>query len=222
MEILCFIMIAVICSLAAISYNNRAAITKEIGGKERLRELFKMRRNTIITLLLGIAGGGILSWITYYYYDATIEYTIKLLVIVEFLIPIAYIDYKQKIIPNVLLIGMLCFYIGFLVYEVLGEGFSISALLLRALLGLFFGGGVMLISSIISKGGMGMGDVKLFAVLGMYLGWQDVFVVIFLSIVGVAIVGTVLILMKRMKLKSAIPIGPFVLGAMMVSILLGI
>lgn len=222
MEKICLIIIAVICSGLTVFYNNREILKKAEGIRGKQKEAFKLRKNTIATLLISILGGGALAVISYEYYDATLEYAIKLLLIFEFLIPIAYVDLKKKIIPNKLLVGMLLTYVVFFVYEVVILEFSITKLLIRSGLGLLLGGGVFLLSAIFSKGGMGMGDVKLFAVLGMLLGWQDVFIVIFISIVGVAVAGIILLLIKKVDFKSTIPIGPFALMAMAISVLLGI
>lgn len=68
---------------------------------------------------------------------------------------------------------------------------------------------------LITRGrGMGMGDIKLAAPLGLVFGWPDIiFVAAFSFIIG-SIAGAFQIVFRGMNLKSAIPFGPFLaLGA---------
>lgn len=62
--------------------------------------------------------------------------------------------------------------------------------------------------------GMGWGDVKLAAVLGLLLGWPDIILALALAFVIGGIVGAWGVLSRRLTLKSALPFGPFLaLGA---------
>ena len=84
------------------------------------------------------------------------------------------------------------------------------------------GGGVFLISAVVSKGCMGMGDVKLYTVLGLMVGWQGVFNLILIALAGSVVYGLIMIASKKMNRKSLIPMGPFTFIAMIIAILLGI
>jgi len=64
-------------------------------------------------------------------------------------------------------------------------------------------------------GGMGMGDVKLAGVVGIYLGWVGLGAALvggFAAFVMAGIYALVLILMKRANRKSGIPFGPWMLA----------
>ncbi|MCF3943342.1 prepilin peptidase [Oceanobacillus alkalisoli] len=68
---------------------------------------------------------------------------------------------------------------------------------------------------LVSRGGMGAGDMKLFGVLGIVLGFQNVFLAFFLACLIGAIVGILLIALKVVKRKQPIPFGPYiVIGAL--------
>ena len=58
---------------------------------------------------------------------------------------------------------------------------------------------------------MGMGDIKLFAALGIYLGIHGIVYNIFLSCFIGSIVGIILLSMKKMKKEEAIPFGPYII-----------
>lgn len=61
---------------------------------------------------------------------------------------------------------------------------------------------------------MGFGDVKLVILLGLLLGWPQILPAMFISFSVGALVGIVAIILKRKKMKSQIPFGPFlVLGS---------
>lgn len=57
--------------------------------------------------------------------------------------------------------------------------------------------------------GMGMGDVKMLAMIGAFLGWGGVLVTLFLSSLGGSLVGGALLLQGRLKMQSKLPFGVF-------------
>lgn len=71
------------------------------------------------------------------------------------------------------------------------------------------------------KEGMGHGDFKLLAVMGAWLGWQGLPVVILLSTGVGAIVGIGLILARRGRRDRPIPFGPFLAAAGWLALLWG-
>ena len=80
-----------------------------------------------------------------------------------------------------------------------------------------YGAGIMLAIMLVlyfaSRGGMGEGDVKLAPVLGIWLGLEQGLLCLLLAFVSGGIVGALLLLCKRGKLKQAIPFGPFLCAA---------
>ena len=69
--------------------------------------------------------------------------------------------------------------------------------------------------------GMGYGDVKLVIPLGLLLGFPKLMVGVFLSFVIGASYGVVLMLMKRAKLKQAVPFGPFLILGSLIALIWG-
>jgi leader peptidase (prepilin peptidase)/N-methyltransferase len=95
-----------------------------------------------------------------------------------------------------------------------------------AALGLAVGGGslfaiALLGSILLRKEAMGMGDVKLLAALGAFLGWQSTFFIIGLSSMMGASLGLSLILVRRHRWGAPIPFGPSIVAAAMVWMLGG-
>ncbi len=80
------------------------------------------------------------------------------------------------------------------------------------------GGAIVGTIILLTRGnGMGMGDLKLLAALGLLYGWPDVlFIFMFASVIGAA-VSLGLMLLGRKTMKSSVPFGPFlVIGAVLV------
>ena len=68
---------------------------------------------------------------------------------------------------------------------------------------------------VLSGGGLGLGDVKLSAPLGMWLGWEDLLLCLLLASVAGLLYGAWLLACRRMNRQTPLPFGPFLaLGAL--------
>ncbi|PFP27703.1 prepilin peptidase [Bacillus sp. AFS073361] len=79
-----------------------------------------------------------------------------------------------------------------------------------SLLGAVTGFILLLLIAVVSKGGMGGGDVKLYAVLGLVLGFKLVLLSFFLSTLFGAVIGGLALLLKIVNRRQPIPFGPFI------------
>ena len=70
-------------------------------------------------------------------------------------------------------------------------------------------------------GAMGMGDVKLFIPIGLFLGWKLTLLALFFSIMIGGIISIILLIFRIKDRKSAIPFGPFIVIATMLTGLYG-
>jgi leader peptidase (prepilin peptidase) / N-methyltransferase len=125
------------------------------------------------------------------------------LLLVTALVPITLIDLDYRIIPN-RITGPAAI-AALVAIAVLDTDF-----LVEALLGAVAGGGFFFIAAVLYPRGMGMGDVKLAGVLGLYLGRAVAPAILIALIVGV-IVGAAIIARKGAVegRKTAVPFGPF-------------
>jgi len=87
------------------------------------------------------------------------------------------------------------------------------------------GGGIglilFLLILLISRGGMGWGDVKLAALIGTATGFPLVFVALLMGIILGGLVAVLLLALKIKKRKEAIPFAPFLSLATIVTLLWG-
>ncbi|MTD29673.1 A24 family peptidase [Planomicrobium sp. YIM 101495] len=77
-----------------------------------------------------------------------------------------------------------------------------------ALLGAVIGFGVLLLIAIVSKGGMGGGDIKLFLVIGLVLGFAGTLLTLFLSSFIGTVAGIIMLRIKKQGRKTPVPFGP--------------
>lgn len=129
-------------------------------------------------------------------------------------IVVTFIDLEHKIIPDGitlpgivlgLLLGPLVFKISFI----------------DSLLGVIIGGGLFFLIAVVSRGGMGGGDIKLIAMMGGFFGWKAVLLTIFLGSAFGAAVGVALMVFKGMHRKTPIPFGPFLVAGAVAAIFWG-
>lgn len=133
---------------------------------------------------------------------------------------LAVIDIRHKIIPNRLIFPSLLAFPALIVAGTLaGAGFDV----LDAVIGFLAYGGAILVVAIASPRGMGMGDVKLAALIGLVIGAVDlpsVAVAAGLGILlgGLAAVGALLAGRSR---KSTLPFGPFLAAGAAIAAFVG-
>jgi leader peptidase (prepilin peptidase)/N-methyltransferase len=90
-----------------------------------------------------------------------------------------------------------------------------------AVSGAAIGFGLMLIPYLISRGGMGGGDVKLAALIGLATGFPHVFISLMLAFLAGGLVAIFLLLFRVRSRKEAIPFAPFLAAAAMVTLIWG-
>jgi len=130
-------------------------------------------------------------------------------ILLFFMAVIAVIDYEQKKIPNMILVYMLIAWALTMAPQIgldVEAGFS---QLVYSILGLLLGGGLFSAVYIISRKNIGGGDVKLIAVVGLYVAVHRILPVIFYGTLLAAVVGFALILFGKLTKKDSIPLSPF-------------
>ncbi|MEK4228874.1 prepilin peptidase [Solibacillus sp. FSL H8-0538] len=75
-------------------------------------------------------------------------------------------------------------------------------------LGAVIGFGILLLIAIISNGGMGGGDIKLFFVIGLVLGTMHTLLTLFLASVIGMVVGIIVLKVRGQGRKTPVPFGP--------------
>lgn len=79
---------------------------------------------------------------------------------------------------------------------------------------------ILLLISFFTKEAIGRGDVYVICLLGLMIGFDMIFRVLFISMIICAVVGLICMALKGMKKKDTLPFIPFLLGAYVIFILL--
>jgi leader peptidase (prepilin peptidase) / N-methyltransferase len=140
------------------------------------------------------------------------------LILAAALIALFFIDLEHRLLPNVITVSGIV--VGFLLSLFAPPG------PVQSLIGIVVGGGMLLAIAgayyvLRRLEGMGMGDVKMLAMIGAFLGWQSVIVTLILSSFLGAIAGIALLLIRGAGLRHALPFGSFLAIAAFVSMLAG-
>ena len=148
------------------------------------------------------------------YYLYGISFTTLLLIILALvLIIIFFIDLKHFIIPNTLTFPLMA--LG-LIKSFIPNLNEIFPNYIDSIIGGLFGYGIIwsiifFYKQIRKKEGMGLGDAKLFAVIGFWFGWISIPFVIFLSSI-IALLSVIPDLIKNSKkMTTQIPFGPYII-----------
>lgn len=131
------------------------------------------------------------------------------------LVPAALIDLEHRIIPNRLTAA------GAVIALALGTALDPSGEPERLIAGAA-AGGMLLIAALAYPGGMGMGDVKLAGVMGLFLG-RAVAAAVMIALLAGVLVGALIIARKgaRAGRKTAVPFGPFLALGGLISVFAG-
>lgn len=156
---------------------------------------------------------GVLFALSFYLIGFQLE-LITALLLVSMLMIILVSDINYMLIPNKVLLFFLPFLILMRIVVPLDPWWS-------ALIGAIIGFGIIFIIILISRGGMGAGDMKLFGVLGIVLGTEKVLLAFFLSCIIGSVIGMVLILFKVIKRKQPVPFGPYIVVAAIITYFYG-
>ncbi|TDX53034.1 prepilin peptidase [Orenia marismortui] len=155
----------------------------------------------------------LLFLISYWRYSLSIEFLIYS-GLIALLIVCTFIDLKYQIIPNKIT------YPGIIIFFIISFFFN-HITIKSSLLGIVLSGGFLLVIAIVSRGGMGIGDVKLAAMVGSVIGVKYTIIGIFIgSLIG-SIISLILIGFNIKDRKDRIPFGPFIAIGTVVMIFYG-
>lgn len=139
------------------------------------------------------------------------------------LVALSLIDLETKLLPNAIIYPSVVAGIPLLAMTTALAGDSFS-FWIRGLEGMVVGAGAFFVIALIYPAGMGMGDVKLAGLIGLFLGyasWGYLTVAFFLAFLLGAVVGIGLMVGGKAGRKTAIPFGPFMAAGAIIALLFG-
>ncbi|MBI5019121.1 prepilin peptidase [Candidatus Gottesmanbacteria bacterium] len=115
------------------------------------------------------------------------------------------IDLKEQILPDELLISLLFFCIIYVIRLPQADR------IIHLMSGLGAGSGFLFLWLVTRGRGLGFGDVKLSVLLGALLGYPNIIIALYAAFLTGALVGVILIMSRKAKMRSRIAFGPFLI-----------
>ena len=163
-------------------------------------------------------GTGVLFAYLYWHYGLNVE-----LVITAFysclLLVLMVIDLEHGLILNKIVYPTMV--VALLISVFLSHRSENVPGIVQAAIGGGIGLVIFLLIVLISRGGMGWGDVKLAALIGLVTGFPLVLVALFLAVIFGGLLAGMLLLLKIRKRKEGIPFAPFLSLATIITLLWG-
>jgi len=139
-----------------------------------------------------------------------------------------FIDIDHKIIPDELVVTGLAAGAIIIIYNIFfpmqiyrgGQWWD-------PIVGMIVGSGTLLVIGLIgmiiykTDEAMGGGDIKIFAPIGIFLGWKMTLLALLLSVVLAGLISFILIILKVKDRRSTIPFGPFIVMGTFITYLYG-
>lgn len=151
---------------------------------------------------------GLLFAAAYGHFGFTLELAVALLFI-SMLVIITVSDVRYMIIPNRVLLP---FGIAIFIARLL----SPFSPWWDSLLGAAVGFGILFLIAVVSNGGMGGGDIKLFFVIGLVLGTVQTLLTLFLASLIGAVAGIIILKRTKQGRKTPVPFGPSIAAAALI------
>lgn len=188
-----------------------AAVFPEKGGEMRWLVLGMTVCNEAIALFL--------PW----FYGITAMDTMKAVAFCTMLWPCAWVDWKLHLIPNrLLLMGLVARFLLFAV-EFMISVQEACYIAIGSIIAAFGSAIACLLCRLAVPHSVGYGDVKLLAVMGLYLGMDYAWNGILLSLILLFFAAVFLLLTKRAERGTEMPFAPFLLiGTILAAFLTGI
>ncbi len=160
------------------------------------------------------------AWMISSFYRMPVVYVLKRVCVVAVLWPIAVSDFQEYRIPNKLILLGLALRVPFLVAELFVHTDTVGAVVVNELVAVAGSTVVCLVCMFLSRGSLGMGDLKLLMFMSVFLGVEGILGSMFVSIFFSAVAAIGLLLLRKKSRKDAIPFAPFILAGTIVSLIL--
>jgi leader peptidase (prepilin peptidase)/N-methyltransferase len=202
------------CSAAIRWYDNLPVLSYVmLGGKCRSCKTRISIRYPIVEIVTAV-GFVVTGW----FFAPHVPLLVTRLVFVAALVALFGTDLETQRLPNVITLpGIVA---GLVLSAFLPPGLASSAI------GAGLGAGILMAirwgwRRATGVEGMGLGDVKMLAMIGAWLGWRQVWTVLFLASLAGAVIGLLLTAVRARSLQSRLPFGTFLSIGAFVAMLVG-
>lgn len=136
---------------------------------------------------------------------------VKMIVCLLGLLGAACFDYREHRIPNIFPLVIALSAVLLLGLGVLAEQAGAIAYVTTGILSSVVCGLILVVASVVTKQGVGAGDIKLICAIALIAGVYTVMGTLFFGVVSCSVYGIIALILKKKSVSSAVPFGPFLL-----------
>jgi leader peptidase (prepilin peptidase)/N-methyltransferase len=189
---------------------------------DRRSNITKINSNKSIAV---IYFAGLVIILSIWFFKRTFELSAFHMIKYTMLIVLSYIvmvfDIHTKRIPNKLVLTMMTGWFVLIFPMLFFDTSNGVRLLVDSICGLLIGGGLFILVYLLTKKGLGGGDVKFISAAGLYLGFTGTIHTILYGTILASITGVTLILLKKIEKKDPFPLAPFLFIGIMITVGIG-
>ena len=215
-----FLIILTVIYCFAICYAIQIKTSEKNDVKSRIKLVFPKGKLNILTFSVALVALVVFAIFIEYIYDNTLLDNIKFVSIIAILCSAAYTDWDDHIIPNKLILEALILRIVLFLIELI---IDINTTLIKGTNELIAACVILVlgfVGSLILKGSIGMGDVKLIAIMALFLGASGMVCSLVISLIVAFIYCIIMLISHKKHKKDIIPFAPSLLVGTYISICL--
>lgn len=190
---------------------------EEHAGKKRT---ITLKAAVVFSSVASLLIVGIGLWLMFFFQNADILFLAKRVALVSVLVVAAYYDFAAFRIPNKLILYGIGCRVLILLFELIFARDLLSEVLLSEGIALLSMIALAAVCMLITRRGLGMGDVKLFVLMALMQGIAGVISSLFGSLLVAFVFSVFLLLFKKKSKKDFIPFAPCILIGSFISIVL--
>lgn len=188
-----------VCGIAAALLTAKGEAAHQGGMKQAFADKKELRAMLVVFVVCCVIGAYAVMLHGYG------ENAIKLIVIGSYLSSVTVNDMKRREIPDLTTIVFSLLFIAVIWW------FDGPSGLLAGAIGAAVPAVLLLVAMLIKKNSVGLGDIKMVAACGLICGFPGVFFVMFRAALAILVYSLIMLIFKKLKLKSELPFAPFLL-----------
>jgi len=177
-----------------------------------------VKKGYMLAITIAIFTVILVLWLVFFAGKLNTFFILRSIMLITFSFMAMLIDIRKRCIPNKLVLGMFTGWLLLMASKLLPDTQAGIPILTDSVVGMLIAGGVFMSVYLLSRRGLGGGDVKFMAVAGLYLGLDGTLPAILYGTVLAALSGLILIALKRIKRKDTIPLAPFLFAGIMITV----
>lgn len=215
------IALSLIYVIASFTY----LVWKELNGDTPVKKLknavSRNKKILIYSIIVFAVLVGMSVFLSIVYTESTLIHNMKMITLLAILATVTVTDIKEQKIPNKVVVAGLLLRVAFAVAEFATMGAeAFLAIAKDALYSLILVAVLFVLGVLLLKGGIGMGDIKLMAVMGLFQGITGVISSLFLSLLVIFVLAIIMLITKKKQKKDSIEFAPSVMVGTLASIIL--